>query len=592
MVYTGKTGLTGFITHSDVSILQLLDEIKTAAGSLKDSSPYRPLPSTILSSDNLTFGKYLESRSNAISVAISDIFSTGYKSAPEIRDLSDRIAQLLSTEKSHVNELEKIRLEKEQMQERLETASMRYMVAEKKLDRAKSTTIAKLERQAMVGGRSESGSGLGGSTDGTSGKNESTNGQVDGESLAEAEAAKKKAVAASAKQAEQLEKLSAENDKLTSQVTSLTLKMSHLSDEDYAHTDLFKQLKHQHEDVVIKLNGLEAANADLQQETKRLREERSSFRMQLDAETQAAVSEKEMQLTKAESDLARIRTTRDELNADVQIRKAAQEQERASVNQVNQLVAVKDDRIATLEAEIERLSSSLSEATPSELDSLPIEELRAKYQNLENQYTMLNKELTSMSTAYKRLSATVSQKVGNASDQEEKAIRLSAEKAKADQKYFAAMKAKEARDQEVRVLRAQNSKSSDIVSQLKDAEAATQTLVVNLERQIAESKDLLSTLETKHRAVQRQVSEKDILVEGLRKQVSELKTSLVSKDSAYWTASNAQRKAEVEVEKLKIDVAEKEKRIETWKGRGLGSENEHYEALRVRMLISLNGTGS
>lgn len=51
-------------------------------------------------------------------------------------------------------------------------------------------------------------------------------------------------------------------------------------------------------------------------------------------------------------------------------------------------------------------------------------------------------------------------------------------KSKADQRHFQAMKAKEVLQLENRSLKVQNSKSSEIITQLKDAEKASQQLVV------------------------------------------------------------------------------------------------------------------
>ena len=479
------------------------------------------------------------------------------------------------------------------MEERLETASMRYMVAEKKLDRARSLTVAKLERQAVVGGRSDTGSGLGGAADGAPVKHEATNGQID-EAFVEADLARKEALATSVKQAEQIEELAAHNDRLNSQITSLQSRFSRLSDEDYAQSDLFKQLKHQHEDLISKMNGLEAANLDFRNDVQRFKEERSSYKMQLDSEVQAAISERDLVLAKAESDLARIRMTRDELTADLQIRKASQDQEKSAAGHTRQLLSIREERIAALESEIERLRDCQEQAIKADIETLADEEIRIKYANLQKQYSMLNQELASMSAAYKKLSGTVSQKFNNATEMEERVARSSAEKAKADQKYFAAMKHKEAKEQEIRTLRAQNSKSSDIVSQLKEAEASTSAAVVVLEKQITEARASLANVESKHHAVQGQVKEKAIAIDGLEKQVQELKSNLVSKESVCSAALSGQRKAEVEVERLKVEVEEKDRRLELWKSKGLGSETEHYEALRVSTTwlgipIELNG---
>ena len=566
----------------------MLDEIRISAGKLDNDISYTSFPSTLLSTDNSTFEKYLKSRSQAISSAISQIFAQHTRSTPDVSEYQERITQLLALEKKHVAELEKSRLESEQMEERLETASIRYMMAEKKLDRAKSLTVAKLERQAIAGGRSDGGGGADGLG---SNKNDGPNGQADNnESLAEAEIARKEALTACAKQQEQLEQLSADNEKLTSQVAALSSRLLHLTDDDYARTDLFKLIKSQHEDVIKRVNDLTAENIELRTEAEKLQAERTAYKVQLDTEAQTTISEKELQLTKAENDLARIRAARDELHADVQTRKAAQDQERASVVQIKQLVAAKDERIKALESEIERLRIQIGHSNKTtvqpDVEQLPLEELRAKYTNIERQYTMLNQELVSMGTAFSKVSSAASQKVNNLSELEEKVMRLIAEKSKADQKFFAAMKAKEAREQEVRTLRAQNSKSSDMVSQLKDAEASERAALVNHEKQLAEMKEALSATIKQQRILQQQITEKAIREDGLKAQVDDLRAALVTKDTAFSAAATNARKAEVELEQSKARLEETKKSLDMWKTKGLGNQSGEYEMLRVCSVIS------
>ncbi|MCJ1330144.1 E3 ubiquitin-protein ligase bre1 [Thelotrema lepadinum] len=563
---------------------QLLDEIKLLAGNIQDGSLFSTFPSSLLSADNSGFEKHLKSRSSAIESAIKDIFSKAEHGRPEVSELQERISQLLKAEKEHINELEKARIEKEQLQERLETASMRYMVAEKKLDRAKSTTVAKLERQATAGGKSETGSGLGGGVDN---KSEAVNGQVDSQALAQAEVARREADAACAKQAEQLEQLSNENQKLISQLTNLKSKSpNQQSDEDYAHTELFKHARKQLEDFVNRINNLEATNAELRREAKRLQSERAAYRTEVDAEIHATNSEKDLLLSKAEGDLVRIRATRDELQAELQMKRQAKDQDRVAAEQIKQMVAAKEERIQSLESEIERLSSTQGE-TSDVVNDLPLEELQTRYTNLDKKYSMLNQELASMSNAYKKMSLASSQKLNNLTEMEDKVTKFAAEKAKADQKYFAAMKAKEARDQETRTLRIQNSKSAEIVSQLKEVEASTRQLVVALEKQVAESREAFSILETKHHAVQTQVVEKTSSVENTRKQLDEIKTLVAGKDSEQATTSSALRKAEVDIEKLKANLAEKDTRIATFSPANAETHDEKINA-SLRALVYCN----
>ncbi|MCJ1310142.1 E3 ubiquitin-protein ligase bre1 [Agyrium rufum] len=570
----------------DAWFAQVLDEVRIVTSKIPNQSSYRPFPSSLLSDNSAAFEKHLKSRSTAINDALSTLFLQT-ESIPEVPDLQTRIAQLLLSEKKHINELETSHREKEQLEERLEHASMRYMLAEKKLDRAKSQTVAKLEQQAMAGGKSEVGSGQGGGTEATTGKHTDLNGTVDSaEKMVELEMSRKEALAASSKRQEQYNQIMAANQKLEAKVTRLTIRTTQHTDEDYAQTDLFKHLKSQHEDVIKRINDLEATNVKLREEAEKLHAERTAYRLQLESESQAAVTEKEVLLTQSESDLARIRTGRDEMAADLQMRKQAQELERISMKATKDLMQAKEDRIKVLDSEIERWRVSTGQSTSpvvapaSDIENLSLEELRAKYSTIDRQYSMLTQELSSMGTAYSRTSKLASSKIGDLASLEEKVLRLGAEKSKADQKYFAAMKAKEARVQEVRTLRAQMSKSTDIVSQLKDAEAATRALVVKLEKNVQEVTDALDKVGKENRANVQKAAEKGIAADGLKTQVEELKKSLLARDSFNSELVTTKHKVEVENEELKTRLAETKKCFETLKVKTAGQTSGEEEMLR------------
>ena len=565
----------------DLWFKQLIDEVKAMVPDTMDESDgFSSIPSSLLFTDSETFEQHLRSRSKDIQSVITRIFRNSKELGPDVTQLQSRLSQLLAKEKQHVLELENYRTGKQELEDRLESASLRYMVAEKKLDRAKSTTVAKLEKQALLGALkpSEEDSGP------VKREESMANGNVEnGDALAELEETHNKTLAVSQKQKEQLEKLEAENSKLTAQLTELTVKATKLADEDYANTDLFKHLKSQHEDVIKRINHLEALNIQLQEEAVKLQTERSTFRSQLESESQATITEKDALLGTAETNLARIRSNRDELLADQAIRKANQEQERTSIAKIKELAAAHEDRIKALELENERLISQNDAKSPtaSDIAALSAEELGSRYQELDRKYNMLNSELASMSTAFQKASKAASQKISDLSALEEKAMRLSAEKAKADQKYFAAMRDKDQRKSEVQTLRLQNTKSSDVVQQLKESEAASRMLMANLEKQLAETKDALNAKTNNHRTCQQQITENGIVIEGLKGQVAELKKNLTAKDVTLATTANACRQAEQEVEEIKATLNDTKKSLESWKSKGLGNQSSEYEMLRV-----------
>ena len=561
--------------------------MRLASGDAPQQEKYVPFPSQLLSSDQATFQAHLQSRAAEISAAVKQIFSHEVSHVSDPVTTQGNIARLLAQEKMHINELEKNRLEVEQLNKYLEDASLRYMLAEKRYDRQKSRPVARMEAQASAGGKGETGGGTGG---GDVLKTEDAAQKPNEDALAEMNRSKCEIEAAFLKQKDQISVLASENDKSSAEIINLRNRLSRLDDDDCSRTDLFKHLKSRHEDVIKRINDLEAKNLRLREEAEKLHAERAAHRSDLEAETQVVIAEKDSQLLQNENDLSRIRAVRDELLAEIATRKAAQSSERESIAQMRDLVQSKEDRVRSLEQEIERLApdkpdtngiGSPSPSTEEESSADP----HMRFTLLKRQYTMLNNELQSMGKAYQKSSALATQKIIGVSDLEEKAARMSAEKAKADQKYFAAMKAKEARDQELRTLRAQNSKSSEIVSQVKDNESANRAMIINLEKQLAEHKTLFSTLTNKHQACQQQVSERNITMEGLKAQVEVLRNQLTSRETERSSAFATCREVEVHIETLKVRLDETEKSLKTWKGRASGDQNSENEMLRVRCMI-------
>ncbi|KAI4177818.1 MAG: hypothetical protein LQ343_000282 [Gyalolechia ehrenbergii] len=567
----------------DAWFTQLLDEVAILANRVDRIDSFSAFPSALLSTDNQTFEEHLQSKSKDIRRAISDIFSHSPESNVDVANLKGQLARSLAAEKGHVTALEKSRLQKEQLEGQLDNASLRYMVAEKKVDRQKSATVARLEAQAIAGGRNETGSGLGGNQDGVESE---ANAERGGQALFDAEKSRQEAVAASAKQQEQIEALESENEKSRTENRALSARLAHLSDDDYSKTDLFKLMKSQHEDYVKRINDLEARLAQLREEAEKDQTSRTSFRMELEKELQPIQTERDAQLAQAESDLARVRNSRDEYLADNNMRKSAQAQERSSMGQIKELASSKDERIKALESEVERLrtqniSSDNEQSERTDPADVSFEDLLAKCAQFERQKSMLDTELESMKQAYTKASALASQKVANYTALEERVVRAQAEKSKADQKYFGAMKLNETRAQELRTLRAQNSKSSEAVAHVKESEVASRAYSANLEKQIGEFNGIKASLTKQLQTSQQSLNEKSIQYEGLKTHVEELKKLLLAKESSASVVKSAHRRAEVEIETLRASLEKTHKELEEWKSRSLGNNGAEFEALRA-----------
>ncbi|KAF1362254.1 E3 ubiquitin-protein ligase-like protein bre1 [Lizonia empirigonia] len=551
---------------------QLLDDIRILSGErLSGDVSSRPVPPALLFEDSESFRKHLSKRRGTILSSLSDLFAKYPPQSPEVADLQDQLSRLLAAQKEHVVQFQKIMTEKEQLSDRLDTATHRYLVAEKKIDRFKSQQVQKLEQSAVATTVKEE-------TPSAGIKKEATNGTTPEPAASEElETARSQAVAEASKRKAQLEDVEKENKKLTEELSALKIKLTGLSDDDYAKTDLFKALKSQHEEVIKRINHLEAVNIQLREEAQKYQAERTAYRIKIDDESRTSLAESESAVSQAEANLARIRNARDELVAKNHILETSHKDSEASNSQSRELVGACESRIAALESECERLRLQIAERQPGgepmDTDESTPEQLRRKISNLENQLRLLSGELPSMEAAWKKAQAIAGKKIADLAAWEENVARANADKAKADQKFFAAMKAKGEMEQQVRILRLQAAKSTEVVTQLKEADSLSRSLVDKLEKQTAEMRSQMDELSIQHRQLQQKVNDNAVALEGHVSQMTDLKKMVESKDAAYAIARHSQREACTERDGLAAQVDGLKEQIAVWKKKSKGEQS-------------------
>lgn len=543
-------------------------------------------PSTGLGfQDSQLFKEHLADKATTVKSTLESLFKRIAANKgdvkPEVSELESKLKTVLAKQKEYKVQLDGLIQKKDELSVSLDAAMLRVVKAEKKLDRAKSAQVQKLEQQAIgqATGRpaieaEENGKEL-----------SKTNGHDEGLQLKYQEAA-----AAETKLKEQLDAAMAEIKTLKEENSSLKMRRESVTDEDFVRTDVFKTFKSQNEDLIKRVNDLEATNKQLRQDAEKLQAERTSFRSQLEREAQTVASELEDQITSRDQDLTRIRSARDELLAELGIRKAAQDQERTALEHAKELIGTTEDRIKVLELELERLRPSadttMTDARP-ELESLTAEELREKYVKLEKDFQSINQELPAMEKAYRRSMAISQKKVMDHIAAEEKMAVLIQEKSKADQKYFAARKDADIRNNEMKTLRQQNGKSSDIITSLKEHDAQARTLISNLEKQLTDLKQSNIAILDENRTLKSSATDALRRADQVKSQINELQSLVKAKDATTMAAKEQANNQEVEVEKLKkrLDFTTKDR--DAWKKKSLSNTSEDEEMLRVSLPLLL-----
>lgn len=491
---------------------------------------------------------------------------------PEASALEGKIAGLLSAQKEYLLKLDRLNAEKDQLSEQLNAATLRYFKAEKKLDRAKSAQVQKLEQQAFANATRP----VAASSEGSAELAEA-NGTAH-ELLLKYE----EATASAAKQKEQLDAILSEVKTLQDENSTLKSRRDMWTDEDFIRSDVFKQFKGQNEDLIKRINNLESTNRQLREEAEKLQAERSAFKGQLEADANQVTQDLEADIMARDQDLARVRSARDEILAENTQRKASMEQEKASMDHIKDLVNAKDDRIAALESAIARLQPEDQEmSSTDEGQELSDEELRRKVKKLQLDFQSINQELPSIEKAYKKMKDLAQKKVMDFAALEEKVALLIAEKSKADQKYFAARKDADTRNNEIRSLRHQNSKSAEIIAQLKELETQNRTLLGNVEKQLADLKQANAVLTTENKKMETTSLEAVRRADSLNRQIADLTNLVKSRDAASAVVRERNTMQEAEVEKLKVRVEHAQKDRDNWKNKALSNSSEEEEMLRV-----------
>jgi len=356
------------------------------------------------------------------------------------------------------------------------------------------------------------------------------------------------------------------------------------TDEDFIRTDVFKQFKSQNEDLIKRINNLETTNKQLREEAEKLQAERSAFRAQLEADASQFTSELEAEILQKDEDLSRVRAARDEYFAENKQRQLSEEEEKVSLEMLKEASAAKDDRIAAFEAEVARLKANEDEAMATagdeELDKLSPDELRARCKKLQSDYASINQELPAITKAFTKFKDLAMKKIADTETVEARIKAARNDKNRTDQKYFAASKDASTRNNEIKALRHQSAKSTEIIAQLKENEASNRTLVNNLEKQLADLRSTNASLLTESKKMETMSLETSRKMESSNKQILELTNLVKSKDSAHAVVRERNIMQEAEVEKLKVRLENMQKDRDNWKDKAIGNSSEEEEMLR------------
>lgn len=364
-------------------------------------------------------------------------------------------------------ELQDARSERDERESRIHTLEEKLASTQRKIDRQKSITLARIEasaRRSTVAGSTPPAQVDGAGSSDAAGQAPSKEQQ---EALADLQESNRDLTTRLAEQQDRL-------TELESSKQSLTDALANLDAETIRTAPSYVALKAVNEHLRGLSEAQETALLAQTDELETLRAEREAFKADTVAEQVKRDEELLQRITQAEQDLARVRSNRDELHAQLMQRKSQDEAKSEVTRELGELADNLAVRIEALEAENGRLKAI------------------GDGQSADDENQKLKNELAVMERAFKQAIEQSSRKVMDLASMEERVGRLQAEKAKADQKYFAAMKAKDQILGELRAAKIQSQKSAEALQRLSEAEEGSRLKIQALDRRAAAGEKLLA----------------------------------------------------------------------------------------------------
>lgn len=311
---------------------------------------------------------------------------------------------------------------------------------------------------------------------------------------------------------EQLNKLSEKYHSSTTELENWKDRLLNLTEADLQNSSAFQQLSMRKDELSENIITLQKSNDAAINKLNKLEASQNNIKEFFDKALLQENEQLKSQLTKNENDLVRIRTARDELLSKQTILKL--ELDNLPVNEV--LINTNRrlyERIKSLEKERNE------DFEDSKLAGLSKEDLIQRV-------LMMTEEIKEIEQVFEKTRESSLVKLNSAAEQESLNKKLTIEKTKADQKYFASMRLKDSLVSENRVLKAQVSKSQELINKLGEAE-----------KKYVEKIETLTTSITEYKAIKDSSIKENMKLRenanGLELKCNALEESLNSLRSSY-----------------------------------------------------------
>ena len=274
---------------------------------------------------------------------------------------------------------------------------------------------------------------------------------------------------------------------------------------------------------------------------------------------------------------------------------------RSSTTSEQELVS----KVASLQSELDRLSVVLKEAGSGGEGEVTVEEAKVKWIKQTEEITRLKRELTTsqesttalcdeldkIGDAYSESQKVATNRIVEAGRMEDKIMRLTAEKSKADQKYFTAMRNSESIEGELKILQRNSERQSKVIETYRELEKTFQGQLQKSEHDVSQLRAVIAAQNDTTLHQQREIQSKQEAEDRL------LKASRAANEEAqkctqdYVEESKVRQQAQERCDKLQRELDKCKRQLATSgasssRKKSVGGDDMQVEYLNVSVAVS------
>lgn len=367
------------------------------------------------------------------------------------------------------------------------------------------------------------------------------------------------------------------NEKYNKELTELITykdKLENLGEEEVKKTIYYKNLLEHNDKIKQEFNEVNKIKDQLMQKLNKFESENQEIEKLINEEILKENESLKLQLNKSEIDLVRIRTTRDELLSKQTILKLEIENK-----QTNEEL-LKLSKLLSNQLDDKNKSNDEIEENDDKYNEMEKEEVIKRIKILEN-------EIKEIEIAFQEAKDISIKKLESTIDSDNLIKKLTIEKTKADQKYFASMRLKDSLSNENKVLKIQISKSQELINKLNELEKTYLNKNEILSKTIQDYKIIKESSIEENSKLQETNKLNENLKKNLEEEVKNLKNLIIKIRGENNKLNSDIQKQEILINKQEIKLKQNDNLINKYKNNNLSNssmiiqeDENQLEALR------------